>query len=82
MNDPDITQHSWRSVLVTGVTILSALDNENIVWVAGKPLVAIDCFGIPSDDRIRCYLELGCEEKGLGRGHIWRIKEELKQDRS
>jgi hypothetical protein len=40
----------------------------------------IDCFGILDDDRIRKYLELGCEVKALGRGHIDRIKEELKGD--
>ena len=30
------------------------------------------------DDRIRRYFELGCEVKALGRGHIQRIKEEVR----
>ena len=40
----------------------------------------IDCFGILSDDAIRHYLELGCEVKALGRGHIKRIKERIRAD--
>jgi hypothetical protein len=28
---------------------------------------------------IRRYLELGCEVKGMGRGHIRRIKESMKR---
>ena len=29
------------------------------------------------DEKIRRYLELGCEVKGMGRGHIKRIKDSL-----
>jgi len=53
------------------------LDPDEIIETAGKPLAVIDCFGILDDERIRRYLELGCEVKGLGRGHIRRIKEEV-----
>ena len=49
---------------------------EEIVEMAGGPLVVIDCFGMLSDEKIRRYFELGCEVKGLGRGHIQRIKQE------
>lgn len=49
---------------------------EKIVEWAGGPLAVIDCFGILDDQKIRRYIELGCEVKGLGRGHIQRIKEE------
>ena len=45
---------------------------------AGGPIAVIDCFGILTDDDIRRYFELGCEVKGLGRGHIQRIKEEVR----
>jgi hypothetical protein len=31
--------------------------------------------GLLDDTKIRRYLELGCEVKGLGRGHIKRLKE-------
>jgi hypothetical protein len=51
------------------------LDPAQVVEWAGAPLAVIDCFGILDDDRIRKYFELGCEVKGLGRGHIQRIKE-------
>jgi hypothetical protein len=44
---------------------------------AGAPLAVIDCFGILDDDRIRRYFELGCEVKGLGRGHLARMKKEV-----
>ncbi|MCU0917530.1 MAG: nucleotide sugar dehydrogenase [Planctomycetes bacterium] len=54
------------------------LDPDQIVQWAGAPLAVIDCFGILSDDKIRRYFELGCEVKALGRGHIQRIKKEVK----
>jgi len=55
------------------------LDPEKIVEWAGGPLAVIDCFGILDDERTRRYFELGCEVKGLGRGHIQRIKEEVRK---
>ena len=55
------------------------LKPEDIVKWAGQPLAVIDCFGILSDEKIRRYITLGCEVKGLGRGHIKRLKEELKR---
>jgi UDP-N-acetyl-D-mannosaminuronate dehydrogenase len=55
------------------------LDPDQIVQWAGAPLAVIDCFGILSDDKIRRYFELGCEVKALGRGHIQRIKKEVKE---
>jgi nucleotide sugar dehydrogenase len=55
------------------------LDPDEIVEWAGGPLAVIDCFGILDDRKIRRYFELGCEVKGLGRGHIQRIKEEVKR---
>jgi len=54
------------------------LDPDKIVEWAGAPLAVIDCFGILDDERIRRYFELGCEVKALGRGHIQRIKEEVR----
>ena len=55
------------------------LKPEEIVNWTGKPLAVIDCFGILSDETIRRYIELGCEVKALGRGHIQRIKEEVRK---
>jgi len=54
------------------------LDPDQVVQWAGQPLAIIDCFGILDDDKIRRYFELGCEIKALGRGHIQRIKKEVK----
>jgi len=55
------------------------LKPDDVVKWAGGPLAVIDCFGILSDDKIRRYFELGCEVKALGRGHIQRIKEEVRR---
>lgn len=54
------------------------LNPDDVVAWAGQPLAVIDCFGILSDDKIRRYFELGCEVKALGRGHIERIKKEVR----
>jgi len=45
----------------------------------GKPAAVIDCFGILDDGKIHRYFELGCEVKGLGRGHIQRIKDAVRK---
>jgi len=55
------------------------LDPDKVVKWAGAPPAVIDCFGILDDDKIRRYFELGCEVKALGRGHIQRIKEEVRK---
>ncbi len=57
------------------------LSPEQVVKLAGGPLAVIDCFGILDDDSIRRYFELGCEVKALGRGHIQRIKEQVRRAR-
>lgn len=55
------------------------LDPDDVVRKIGHPAAIVDCFGILSDDKIRRYFQLGCEVKGLGRGHIQRIKEETRK---
>ena len=55
------------------------LDPDKIVQWAGAPLAVIDCFGILDDKKIHRYFELGCEVKALGRGHIQRIKEQVRK---
>jgi UDP-N-acetyl-D-glucosamine dehydrogenase len=55
------------------------LDPDKVVKTIGQPAAIIDCFGILTDVKIRRYFELGCEVKGLGRGHIQRIKDELRK---
>jgi UDP-N-acetyl-D-glucosamine dehydrogenase len=50
---------------------------DDVVKMVGKPTAIIDCFGILDDARISRYFELGCEVKGLGRGHVKRLKDEV-----
>jgi UDP-N-acetyl-D-glucosamine dehydrogenase len=58
--------------------VYKKLQPEEILKMAGRPLAVIDCFGILDDGKIRRFFELGCEVKGLGRGHVKRIKDEVK----
>jgi nucleotide sugar dehydrogenase len=58
------------------------IDPDELVKMAGGPVAVIDCFGILDDRKIRRYFELGCEVKGLGRGHIQRIKEGVRKGKS
>ena len=55
------------------------LDPDELIKTIGHPAAIIDCFGILSDDKIRRYFQLDCEVKGLGRGHIQRLKEEIRK---
>ncbi len=56
------------------------LNPDDIVKWSGNPLAVIDCFGILPDEKIARYFELGCEVKGLGRGHIQRIKKSVRKN--
>jgi len=55
------------------------LDPDEMVKRAGGPIAVIDCFGILDDEKIKRYFELGCEVKGLGRGHVKRIKDQVRK---
>ena len=57
------------------------LDPDEVVQSAGGPIAVIDCFGILNDDKIKRYFELGCEVKGLGRGHVKRIKDQVREEK-
>jgi UDP-N-acetyl-D-mannosaminuronate dehydrogenase len=54
------------------------LSADNLLEMTGKPVAVIDCFGILKDSDIRRYFELGCEVKGLGRGNVKRIKDQVR----
>jgi nucleotide sugar dehydrogenase len=54
------------------------LDPDEVVRMIGRPAALTDCFGLLDDRKIRRYLELGCEVNGLGRGHVKRIKDEVR----
>ena len=55
------------------------LKPDDVVKMSGEPLAVVDCFGILDDAAIRRYFELGCEVKGLGRGHIQHIKKDVRR---
>jgi UDP-N-acetyl-D-mannosaminuronate dehydrogenase len=55
------------------------LQPDEVIEQVGKPCALIDCFCMLNDDQIQRYFELGCEVKGMGRGHIQRIKEEVRR---
>ncbi|MBW2303754.1 MAG: nucleotide sugar dehydrogenase [Deltaproteobacteria bacterium] len=55
------------------------LDPDEVVEMIGGPAAIVDCFGILDDRKIERYFELGCEVKGLGRGHINRIKDRVRK---
>ena len=54
------------------------LNPDDIVKWAGGPIAVVDAFGILTDKKIRRYFELGCEIKALGRGHLARLKREVR----
>ncbi len=76
----DALKGAQAIILAVPHTPYLELDPDKIVEWASGPLAVIDCFGILDDGRIRRYFELGCEVKGLGRGHIQRIKEEVRRE--
>ncbi len=79
--EPDLDKALYDAdavVLAVPHKIYLDLNPDEVLKSIGKPAAIIDCFGILSDDKIRRYFQLGCEVKGLGRGHIQRIKEEIR----
>jgi nucleotide sugar dehydrogenase len=55
------------------------MEPDKVVEMIGQPAAIVDCFGILEDEEIEKYFELGCEVKGLGRGHINRIKDKVRK---
>ncbi len=55
------------------------LTPDEIIKMTKRPVAIIDCFGILSDEKIRRCFELDCEVKGLGRGHVKRIKDSIRK---
>lgn len=53
------------------------LEPEQIIAMIGNPAVIIDCFAMLSDEQIKTFFAAGYEVKGLGRGHMKRLKEEV-----
>lgn len=56
------------------------LKPEEVVKAIGKSVAIVDAFGILNDNDIKKYLKLGCAVKGMGRGHIPRLREDMKRN--
>jgi len=86
LDDLRIENDLWQALKDADAVVLavrhkhfSDLDPVKVVQAAGGPLAVVDCFAMLDDDDIRLYFELGCEVKGLGRGHINRLKKLYKK---
>ncbi len=86
LKDLRIEKDLWAAMKGVDAIVLAVrheaylkLDPDKVFKSVGRPFAMIDCFCILDDDRIRRYLELGCEVKGMGRGHIKRIKDSLEK---
>jgi nucleotide sugar dehydrogenase len=82
--EPDL----WKAMKGVDAIVLAVrhepyngLDADRVVRAVGKPCAIIDCFCMLDDATIQRYFELGCEVKGMGRGHIQRIKESVRSAR-
>jgi len=77
-NLPDTLKGADAVVLAVRHQEYLKLTPDEIVEMVGSPVAIIDCFGILDDEKIKRYFELGCEVKGLGRGHVKRIKDQVR----
>ncbi|HYA91418.1 MAG TPA: nucleotide sugar dehydrogenase [Thermodesulfobacteriota bacterium] len=89
LRDLRVEQDLKKALLGADTVILAVrhkhylnLDPDDIVKYADGPIAVIDCFGILDDEKISRYFELGCEVKGLGRGHVKRIKDQVREAKS
>jgi UDP-N-acetyl-D-mannosaminuronate dehydrogenase len=81
-----IESDMWKAMKGMDAVVLAVrhapylkLDPDKVVEAIGKPCLVVDCFCVLDDERIRRYFELGCEVKGMGRGHVQRIKESVRK---
>jgi len=65
-------------VLAVRHELYRKLTPDEVFAMTGRPVAIIDCFGLLDDKAIGRYFELGCEVKGLGRGHVKRIKDQVR----
>ncbi|MCK5773205.1 MAG: GDP-mannose dehydrogenase, partial [Thermoplasmata archaeon] len=86
LKDLRVSNDLWSTLKDADAIILAVihsdymdLDPDRVFKAVGQPFALIDCFCILDADQIRRYFELGCEVKGMGRGHIQRIKKSIRE---
>jgi nucleotide sugar dehydrogenase len=84
LNDLRVEKDLWASMKGVDAIVLAVrhepyldMDPERVYASVGQPFAIIDCFCILTDEQIEQYLKHGCEVKGMGRGHIKRIKDRI-----
>jgi nucleotide sugar dehydrogenase len=77
---PDAMKGVEAVILAVPHSQYTGLSPDQVVKWAGSRIAVVDCFGILSDTEIKRYFELGCEVKALGRGHVQRLKKEIRKD--
>ncbi|MCK4339811.1 MAG: nucleotide sugar dehydrogenase, partial [Candidatus Cloacimonetes bacterium] len=61
-------------VFAVGHKVYHNLEPQKIIKACGKSPLIVDCSDFLTDDKIMKYLKLGCEVKGVGKGHIEFLK--------
>jgi nucleotide sugar dehydrogenase len=86
LKDLRIEKDMWAAMKGADAIVLAVrhepylkLNPDDVVKSVGRPCAIVDCFCILDDHKIRRYMELGCEVKGMGRGHLRRIKESVQK---
>jgi len=86
LKDVRVEPDMWKAMKGVEAIVLAVrhaeyleMEPERVVKAVGKPCAIVDCFCILDDAKIRRFFELGCEVKGMGRGHIQRIKDSVRR---
>ena len=67
---PDALEDVDVVIFAVGHLEYLGLEPEEVVEMAGKKPLIIDCSNFLTDDKIKKYLQAGCKVKGVGKGHI------------
>ncbi|MCD4652072.1 MAG: nucleotide sugar dehydrogenase [Candidatus Cloacimonetes bacterium] len=66
----DVLPEADIVVLAVGHDPYMELEPEMVTSITGKKPLIIDCSNFLTDERIKAYKQLGCEVRGVGKGHI------------
>ncbi|MBN1268352.1 MAG: nucleotide sugar dehydrogenase [Kiritimatiellae bacterium] len=53
------------------------LDPGEVMKRVGRPALVVDAFNVLDDDKIRAYLKAGWAVRGMGKGHVERLRSSL-----